>query len=190
MTPDRAPWRLFVAAYRPPKIALAYLDAAAALDLPPGQATPPDQVHLTLHFIGPLPPREVERVVESVALATSGIGPCTASPLRLRTLPDRGDPRLVALELAPSPPIAELHARLARRLARPSKGTKAYLPHLTLFRFQPGTRGPSLDQGVNLPGFSVDRIRLMRSVLHVSGAEHREVGAWPLEGGRGGQVAE
>ena len=177
-------------AYPPPEVARAYLDAAAALGLPPGRATPPDQVHLTLHFVGPVPPREVERVVESVALATSGVGPCAVTPLRLRTLPDRGDPRLVALELAPSPPIAELHARLARRLARPSKGAKAYLPHLTLIRFQPGTRGPALDQGVNLPGFTVDRIRLMRSVLHVSGAEHREVGAWALEGGGGGRVAE
>ena len=190
MTPDRAPWRLFVVAYPPPEIALAYLDAAAALDLPPGRFTPPEQVHLTLHFIGPIPAREVERVAESVGLAASGVTPCTATPLHLRTLPERGDPRLLALELAPSPSVAELHARLARRLARPSKGAKPYLPHLTLFRFQPGAGSPTLDQGVSLPGFAVDRIRLVRSVLHAAGAEHREVGAWPLEGGRGGRVAE
>ncbi|MEZ6317648.1 MAG: RNA 2',3'-cyclic phosphodiesterase [Phycisphaerales bacterium] len=183
MTSAHAPHRLFVAAHPPIEVARDYLRALERVDLAEHRATAPEQAHLTLHFIGPVDPRGVDAIAESVSLACAGIAPFDLTPARLVTMPARGEPRLVALDLAPHPSAAELHTRLVRRLARSPKGNpgRDYRPHLTLCRFTRPARPSRVDAPVELPAFRVDRVSLVRSVLRPDGAEHREVGAWALE---------
>lgn len=171
------PLRLFVAAHPPEADRRRLLDALAPLPLARHRPTPPEQVHLTLQFIGNVPPRDLDGVTESVRRATAGIGPFTLTPLRLITLPENGPPRLVAAVTDAPPQLFELHRRLAHRLARNPRRDAAdrYLPHLTLCRFAGDAAAARFDEPLSAPPFPIGHIALMRSVLLPAGSEHREV---------------
>ncbi|RMH09806.1 MAG: RNA 2',3'-cyclic phosphodiesterase [Planctomycetota bacterium] len=172
--------RLFIAIYPPRACVRALADAAASLDLPPHRPVPIDQIHLTVHFVGPVHRREVDRVRETLSRAARGIGTFELQPHRLIVLPPR-DCRLVAAETNLPSELAELQRRLASRLAsKPSR--RAYLPHITLCRFR-APRFPGFEPvEINIPTFGVNEICLMRSVLHPDGAEHRMLACTQLDG--------
>jgi len=105
-----------------------------------GHATPTEQVHLTLQFIGDTAERELDDVRESVARSCAGIDPFILTPRRLVSCPlnrSRGRARLIALETDLPSAMTELHRRLASRLARPKRGRAdvekdRFVPHITL----------------------------------------------------------
>ena len=83
--------RLFVAIHPPAERSQAMLTALKNPgDLPPFRATPPDQVHMTLQFIGDTPAKDLENTIESVRRSASGLAAFDLTPLRLITLPERG----------------------------------------------------------------------------------------------------
>lgn len=173
--------RLFVALYPPGELTQAMCRSLEALDLPPFRATPPAQVHLTLQFIGERSERELDEVRESVERSAAGLRPFALTPLRLRSLPERGPARLVACETDAPADLLEIQRRLARRLARSprERAGDAFLPHLTLARF----RSPvavRVDHPLDLTAFPVDAILLMRSILKPGGAVHAELARYPL----------
>ncbi len=178
-SPKHTPQRLFIAAYPP----AAWTRAALSLidDTAPGRASPADQLHLTIHFIGPADPRELDTISESVARSASGLPPFTLTPTRIIALPKPAHARVIAIECAPDPTLLELHRRLVLRLARTAKqkDQDRFLPHLTIRRL-PGSgqrwTAPLDDEAAAALGpFEVTHIALMRSVLTDSGAEHREL---------------
>lgn len=186
--------RLFVAIYPPQggregdpvRGSRDWLRAIRKLDPPLAnhRPTPPEQVHLTLQFIGDTPQGDLDRVIESIERSASGIAPFGLTPLRLMTLPPRGRPRLVALETDAPPPLLELQRRLAHRLARNprQKAGDRFLPHLTLARFTHDARPRDLDVPARDPMFHVEHLALVRSVLLPTGAQHRVLREFPLKG--------
>lgn len=180
--------RLFVAAYPPADLVRRATELLGSFPLAPNRPTPEEQVHLTLHFIGDTPARDLEAVRESVARSAAGLGAFSLTPRRLTTLPQQGRPRLVALELDPEPTLLEIVRRLVKRLARAPRprADDRFLPHMTLCRFAHTADPRPLSAEVSLPAFEVSRIALMRSDLLPTGAVHRELAAFSLEG-RGGQ---
>ncbi|MBL0928144.1 MAG: RNA 2',3'-cyclic phosphodiesterase [Phycisphaerales bacterium] len=180
--------RLFAAAYPPPEAVRAWLGALAPLGLPPHRATPAEQVHLTLQFIGETDARELDDVSESVARAASGMGAITLTPRRIVTFPLAGGgrrptpPRLVALETDAPGTLVELHRRLAHRLARHVRRPERerFVPHFTLARFAPGERAAPVDAAADFPPFEIGEVRLMRSTLSPGGATHHVVAAYGL----------
>lgn len=186
--------RLFVAIYPPQggresdpvRGARDWLRALRKLDPPLAnhRPTPPEQVHMTLQFIGDTPEAELDRTVESIERSASGIGRFDLKPLRFMTLPPRGRPRLVALETDAPAPLLELHRRLVHRFARSPRARPAdrFVPHLTLCRFTHDARPRDVDVAVDDPLFRVDRILLVRSVLRPQGAEHRALREFQLAG--------
>lgn len=189
--------RLFIAAYPPTDASSTMLGELDALELPDIRPTTLDQVHLTLFFIGPVDPRDVEQITESASRAASGIAPFTLGPLRLIALPERGRARLIACETDAPPGMMELHRRLVGRLARHEvrrsggRVEDGFLPHLTLGRFAKGREPsraalPSTLGGAGIPSsapaFVIDSISIMRSVLLPAGAEHRELVSIELNG--------
>lgn len=178
--------RLFVAVYPPPEIVAALAAEAARLQLPEHRPVPPEQVHITVHFVGAVAPAEIEPAAETLRRAVAGLAPFELRARRLVGLPPRA-PRLVAAETDLPPELHELHRRLVARLAQPlRRGRKSggYLPHLTLCRFtgaaKAGAAVPELpaDLAPDSPAaapFPVPAVRLMRSVLHPKGPEHRLV---------------
>ncbi|MCK4872214.1 MAG: RNA 2',3'-cyclic phosphodiesterase [Phycisphaerales bacterium] len=168
--------RLFVAIYPPIEIACAALSTLANLDLPDHRATPDQQIHMTVQFIGDTPVTHLDAVIETTERAAAGLNPFDLTPIRFITLPKRRPARLVALETDAPPPLVELHTRLAGRLAhRPRpRPSDRFLPHMTLCRFrQPGAvPGLTVDHPVDLPSFHVRFISLVRSTLQPTGAVH------------------
>jgi len=174
--------RLFVGAYPPLEQSRAMLRALRGLDLPAHRVTKADQVHLTLHFVGDVPAREVGRVEESVERSCAGVGCFELTPVRLITLPRGGRARLVAMETDAPAPLLEIQRRLAQRLAsRPrSRPGDRFTPHLTLCRFRHGVRPPALDEAVDMAGFGVSEVVLVRRVVRPEGAGHGVVKAIQL----------
>jgi 2'-5' RNA ligase len=174
--------RLFVALYPPEDTRRHMLRALAKLQPPPDarhRAVPLEQVHMTLQFIGDTPERDLPEVLESVQRSVAGLSRFTLTPFRLITFPDRGTPRLIALETDAPPALLEAQRRLAQRLARSPRirAGDRFRPHLTLGRFTASAHPRPVDAPVPLESFPVEQIYLVRSILKPNGAEHR-----PIEG--------
>ncbi len=165
--------RLFVAAYPPPEIAVALLASLGQLDLPPGRLVPPEQVHLTLHFIGETPVAMIDSIVETVRHAARGMDSFALTPWQLITLPKRPPVRLVAAETDRPAALMELQRRLARN-PRHNAGDR-FRPHLTLCRLGPATKLAALEVPLGVPPFLVETIALVRSTLDPLGAYHEVV---------------
>lgn len=170
--------RLFVAVYPPLDVARAMLRLMEETDLGEHRVTPEAQVHLTLQFVGDTAGGRVEEVVETVTRAAGGIEGFVLQPVRLITLPERGDARLLAVETDAPPPLLELQRRLASRLARKTRREKGdrFLPHLTLCRFREGVQRERVVREVAMEAFAVREALVMRSVLHAGGSDHAEIG--------------
>jgi 2'-5' RNA ligase len=178
--------RLFVGIYPPPEVAERLAEVAMARPLPPHRRVPAGQTHVTALFIGPRPKRELDGVAESVERSCAGIGAFELRARRVMTLPERGRPRLIAVETDAPPEILEIHRRLAQRLAGGGGRTPdGFLPHLTVCRFRHGERARRVDEAIDGPAFGVVDVRLMRSVLAPDGARHAEVARFVLGAGAG-----
>ena len=175
------PLRLFVAAYPPPQIAAQLVAQLSAMQLRGLKVSLPDQVHLTLQFIGDTDPRQLDDVQESIRRAASGLPPANIAVLGLISLPERGRARLVAAELEPHPTLLELHRRLALRLATNTKerSRDRFLPHMTLGRYT--SAGDRVEHALpDQPRFDINEVSLMQSLLRPDRAEHRVLATFPL----------
>ena len=174
--------RLFVAIYPPEDTARGMLGAMRKLDPPPHRETPLAQIHLTLHFLGPVAQRDLDDVTESVERSAAGIGAFVLTPWRLLSLPSHGRPRLIACETDAPPALFEIQRRLATRLSRKPRADPAdrFVPHLTLCRFARSAKPRDVAHPVSIAPFPVDRLVLVRSVLRPGGAEHAPVREFSL----------
>jgi len=165
--------RLFVAIYPPIGVARAMLQTLRAVGLAEHREALDERVHMTLQFVGDTDERQLDEVTESVERAAAGIGAFELRPVALVSLPERGEPRLVAMKTDAPPEILEIQRRLAKRLARRPQERQGFLPHLTLCRFVGAA--VRVDREVELEAFRVDAVCLMNSKLRPGGAEHVEV---------------
>lgn len=195
--------RLFVAIDPPDDVRAALLrELRRTCDVSNARLTPPDQIHMTLQFIGETDERRLESVMESVERSASGLRRFQLTVQGLIQLPERGRPRLIAAETNAPADLLELHRRLAHRLARTARKDAAnrFRPHLTLCRYRKNGRvhrwgGQSVQRRVgrrdqessagtvveiDAGKWVVDRVRLMSSVLRPQGAVHREVVGFDL----------
>jgi len=174
--------RLFVAVYPPAEAAAAALKLLeGVVPLEPHRTTPVNQVHMTLQFVGETAERELPEVQESVRRSAAGVPCFDLRPTRLVTMPDRGDPRLIAMQTDAPGPLLEVQQRLVKRLARKPGSGSRFVPHITLLRFDNTSRAARVDAPVCLPEFVVTAIVLVRSVLRPTGAEHIPVETVSLE---------
>ena len=177
--------RLFVAAYPPPRWvdqALAAWQESEAHRFSDSSVrlTAPDQVHLTLRFLGAVDRRERDAIEESVTRAAATVRPFLLEPDAFQTFPERGPARLVAIT-APCPsPLNHLVDQLSRRLPRQGRDGKGFTPHLTILRFRRPDSAFRFSSAHSFEPFPIERIALVESILHPSGAEHRELLSAPL----------
>lgn len=154
---DRPPLRLFLAVWPDAPARDALLRWRAGAVWPPGAAaTPPAQLHLTLHFIGPLPAARLDEVATGLAV------PCARCRIGFDHAEAWGRGLAVLGAAAVPPALAELHGRLAealRALGLPVEA-RPWRPHVTLARRAAGARLP----GGGPPGaWSVDGYALVQS---------------------------
>jgi 2'-5' RNA ligase len=169
--------RLFVAAYPPADLAQRMLEHLERLPLArEARLVPPQQVHLTLQFIGDVASADRDGVIESVQRAAAGLAGFRLSLQRLAALPERRPARLIAAETDAPATLRELHSRLAVRLANKPRARpgREFRPHMTLCRFPAPVSGLRIaESAAALEGsFDVREIALMRSTLSHQGAAH------------------
>ena len=110
--------RLFVGIYPPQQSAPFLFETLDSLTLPPHKIVPLEQLHLTVHFIGEVVSRDIDRTIESVSRSVAGLKSFSLSPLNLISLPRRGRARLMAIETDRPSALLEIQRRLVSRLAR------------------------------------------------------------------------
>jgi RNA 2',3'-cyclic 3'-phosphodiesterase len=142
----------------------------------------PENLHITLAFLGYLP----EKAIGSVAEVLNGV---VAPAPRIRLSPEvvgkpRGRPRILALEAGSEQTVAlqaDLERELERRrLYKPEK--RPFWSHVTVARVRPEKRGSKRPARIGVPpgplpdalleDFFGVRVTLYRSTLRPQGAEY------------------
>jgi len=177
--------RAFVAIALPEAVRFELM--LVGLGLPAPRPVPPENLHLTLLFLGELPEPTVAdvdtalRVVRAPGFAVgfAGLG-----------LFGGAKPRLVYAGVVASGPLGHLQAKVesAARGAGVDVPARRYVPHVTLARL-PGGGGERrrLEQAVAgrvgpvAPGFRAEDFRLYRSRLGAGSAVYEELARYPLD---------
>jgi RNA 2',3'-cyclic 3'-phosphodiesterase len=170
-TDERA--RLFCALQLPPSAVaaigawqLAHLGVAAVGHT---RIVPPENLHVTLAFLGPRPLGELPAIAHELREAAAAAAAADLRPLRYRETRTVG--MLVCEDVggAAGALAAELSARL-ERLAVLRHDARRWLPHITVLRFRtPTGLSPPV---ANTCSIHVVRSALYRSVLGAGGARY------------------
>lgn len=170
--PDPVKQRL--AEVRPPK-------------LPGVQLVRPDQMHVTLHFLGEMKPEDIlllKRVMEDVDaprfdLSITGIG----------TFPSKGPPRIVWAGVQQQPLLEALQQELGESLQESisfQPEQRPYHPHITLARIKSPARRHQLEDyfdhetTFSIPAVPIDRFVLYDSSFSDGRLRYREEASWRL----------
>ena len=147
---------------------------------------PPENLHLTLVFLGELP----ATVLADVDLAFGAVrAPGFALTLAGIDLFGGAKPRMVYAGVGAAPALLHLQAKLeiAARNAGATVPARRFLPHVTLARLPERVEGRErLERavagraGYAGPGFAVEDFRLYRSHLGRGGAVYEELARYPL----------
>lgn len=179
------PARLFVAILPadPVRAALAGLMDGV------GQArwTPPANLHLTLRFIGPVPPGAEERI--EAALGGVRVQPFLLAADGTGRFPPRGQAGVLWAGVDGHPHLQQLRQQVDDRLlaAGIAFELRPFVPHFTLARVADASAG-AVAQWLKRhrdfagPAWRVDAFHLMASLAGAGGTEYRVRRTFPLQG--------
>lgn len=183
--------RAFVAIPLPDEIVRAL--GAAQAGLPAGRAVAPENMHITVAFLGEHP----EPLVEDVHYALDTIR-APAFELTLDGLGLFGGdrPRVLYADVRPEPMLTHLREKVlqAARGAGLRMDRERYNPHVTLARFHTGLKGEEAEKmraftvrrmAFRAGPFGVHEFHLYRSSLGRNGPIYEELAAYPLNGRSG-----
>jgi RNA 2',3'-cyclic 3'-phosphodiesterase len=143
-----------------------------------------DNIHLTLRFLGPSRPAQLQRIQDQLAAAAAASPPFLARLLGAGMFPERGSPRVLWVGLMTVPELAPLQAGCERaaRDAGYVPERRPFRPHLTVGRFRERLRErprlPELALGETL----LERLVLFRSELQKERARHTPLASFTLAG--------
>ena len=141
----------------------------------------PEGIHLTLRFLGPTSPSQVEKLGPLLAEAASSCPPADARVAGLGTFPDRGRPRVLWLGLEVEASTLELQ-RACERAVRSvgfEREERPFTAHLTLGRWRGPAPRPDLP-AVDLGAVRLERLVLFRSDLRPDGAVYTSMAGFAL----------
>jgi 2'-5' RNA ligase len=182
--------RLFVALDVPETVraALAELSGRLKKTCPSARWVRLESVHITLKFIGEVPPENLERIRQALGEVPS-FEPIAMRFIGVGFFPSARRPRVFWVGVETSPHLAELAAAIEMKLqplgVPPEK--RAFQPHLTLARFETpqGTQALSAAlEALGKPEFGSEtfcEFHLYESVLKRSGAEYTRLATYPLD---------
>jgi 2'-5' RNA ligase len=170
--------RLFLGLPIPPELAQALTRLTRAIELPKGRWTAPENLHLTLVFLG-------EVAEPTLPLIERELSELTFAPFQLKFTSLNTFPRAGALfaEVESARPLLRLQANVAAGMARcgfAPKDSEApedrpYYPHITLARFHGPLRLSQRQRALPTSlqrGFTADTVNLYRSHLTPTGSHY------------------
>jgi RNA 2',3'-cyclic 3'-phosphodiesterase len=160
--------RLFLGLPIPPELTHALTCLTQAIELPKGRRTAPENLHLTLVFLGEVAEPTLPHIEQE--LSELNFAPFQLKLTSLNTFPRAG---VLFAEVEPARPLLHLQAKVAASMARcgfapEDPEARPYHPHITLARFHGPLR---LNKNQHaLPAslqrsFSADTVNLYRSNL-------------------------
>ena len=181
--------RAFVAVFPPPEIRRALAGAARKLPVA-GEVrwARPENVHLTLKFLGDVPEDDLHQIAEVLEPLRLRHGPFEARLSGFGGFPSARRARIVWVGIgAGSEPLRAL-ARDVEASLEPlgfEREDRAYVPHLTLGRARgrPVALG-DVETPSNVADFRVRSVELVESVLGGGGAAYTTLATYPLSEGR------
>ncbi|MBT1073898.1 RNA 2',3'-cyclic phosphodiesterase [Geobacter grbiciae] len=177
--------RLFVAIDLPDEVKRSVADICRGV--PGVRWLPPDQLHLTLRFIGEEDDAVAAAIRRGLAEITSppfplslqGVG-CFPSPRR---------PRVLWVGLSGGAPLQQLQQKVEAAVVAAGilAEERPFSPHITLARLREHREGdvaPFLARNASFhcEPFTVDAFHLYSSILAAKGAIHRHEASYPLAG--------
>ncbi|MFH1415483.1 MAG: RNA 2',3'-cyclic phosphodiesterase [Elusimicrobiota bacterium] len=142
----------------------------------------PDNIHLTLKFLGESPQNKIEKIISIVRNSVDGHCAFNIRIAGCGVFPSPGRPRVLWLGcIDDTGTAADIKEYLDRKLKRfgYEKEKRKYSPHLTVARVKkpgiPLTGGISriISREIDLGTVEVRSIQLIESILKPSGAEYR-----------------
>lgn len=177
--------RLFIAIDVPPEARETLV--ALATELPGARWTPPDNLHLTLRFLGQIDPGEVATL--QVSLRAVRTASFTLALLSVGIFPPataRKPARILWAGVNPAPPVVVLKKAIDDVLGPDAEtAERGFSPHVTLARLSGEARDPLqrfLDRHSALTSrsWNVDRFHLFASTLGQDRARHEIVETFAL----------
>jgi 2'-5' RNA ligase len=146
--------RTFIAIELPPPVTTALMQVQSRLKTisPPHAVrwTAPQNIHLTLHFLGDIPDSDVTTVSNALDAVAADCHPFELSLGGLGCFPNYRRPRVLWVgALQQSDPLTALHQKLGAALQAAigfAPETRPFSPHLTLGRVKSGIPGRHLRQ--------------------------------------------
>jgi len=185
--------RLFVAVPLPAAVRQAVARPVGALRdrLPPARWLEPENLHLTLAFLGEQPEDRVEELVDALATGCREVPPFDAEMGAAGVFPSHGPARVLWIGLvARQEPLRVLRDRVVaacREAQAPPAHRSRFQPHVTVARCRGRWDGEARERwttgvpaGLGGP-FTVDAALLVASRLTPEGARHRTLSRLPLE---------
>jgi RNA 2',3'-cyclic 3'-phosphodiesterase len=170
--------RLFLGLPIPPELAQTLIRLTRAIELPKGRHTAPENLHLTLVFLGEVPEPKLPHIEQE--LSELHFAPFPLKLTTLNTFPRAG---VLFAEVEPTRPLLHLQEKVAASMAGcgfvpdnlKAPEARPYHPHITLARLHGPLRlnksqqalPPSLQRS-----FRADTVNLYRSNLTPTGAHY------------------
>lgn len=149
------------------------------------RTSPPEQIHITLRFIGDVDESRLDDIEGCIARAVEGVGPFTIRVSGAGAFPKRERPSVVWIGASPQKEMAAIAGRIGDNLraAGIDFDSKPFKSHITVGR----CRGPvdlcgfyDSFSDTEFTSFRCDEILIMRSVLGPAGAKHTVLRRVPL----------
>lgn len=151
----------------------------------------PENIHLTLKFLGELSPARADEVAEALQGVAEGLEPFTLTASGVKGFPNLARPRVLWVGIEENEALLSLYEEIEQTLSyiNIEKETRPFRAHLTLCRIR-SAEGPStigaparaLGSDINVD-FNVDSFELFKSVLKPGGAVHSIINSISLKKG-------
>lgn len=185
-------WRVFCAIEFPAAVSLRATEHIKRLreQFPDSSASwnRDGRFHLTLKFIGEIPPTSVARLSLAAERATANLSSFDLTVNGAGTFPKKGSPKVLWLGVDdPTGQLATLQTRLEQECARESLGKedRSFHPHLTLARVRKQQGALELADYHKEMGFPaleapVTELLVIRSELSSQGSKYTTISKHPL----------
>ena len=181
--------RTFICIDIPAEIKLRMEKLQATLRSAGGQVswTRPNNIHLTLKFLGNVPAARVAAVCSGVRTACQGIGSFKVTVSGAGCFPSPRSPRVLWVGLAKAPELVSLYESVEDAMSSLGfdRETRTFSPHLTIGRLRSRENAQRLGELITSIGFESEtfearEVIVMRSSLKPTGAIYTPLDVIPL----------